>query len=59
VAAVVKQSNVVVQPNVQVVIAADKSNAMPGDTVTYTVSFTNTGNGPANNVDVCFPVPAD
>jgi uncharacterized repeat protein (TIGR01451 family) len=44
--------NVVSDAVLQISMAVDKSVAKPGDTLTYTVDFTNTGNKPANATTV-------
>lgn len=44
-------------PNVTLTMAADKTQAAPGDTVTYAVTYKNTGSGVANSVGVTCPVP--
>lgn len=47
------------QPNVTVSVAADRTTAKPGDTVTYTVTYNNTGAGAASNLVITAPVPTN
>jgi uncharacterized repeat protein (TIGR01451 family) len=37
---------------------ADKTEVGPGDTITYTLTYSNTGDGPATNVTINEPIPA-
>lgn len=48
---------VVQQPNITAELSSDKIKAASGDTVTYTVTYTNVGSGPASNVVVSVPLP--
>jgi uncharacterized repeat protein (TIGR01451 family) len=45
-------------PNITVTIKADRWKASPGDTITYTVTYTNKGTGTASNIVVSVPVPS-
>lgn len=45
-------------PNVTLSLTVDKSEAVPGDTLTYTVTYRNTGDGGANSVAITVPLPA-
>jgi uncharacterized repeat protein (TIGR01451 family) len=45
-------------PSITVALTADKSSAKPGDTVTYTIAYTNTS-GNAQNVTISSQVPTD
>jgi uncharacterized repeat protein (TIGR01451 family) len=46
-------------PSLSLTISADKSSAKSGDTITYTVSYKNSGTGDAKNVTVTAPVPSN
>lgn len=46
-------------PNVGLQIKADKSTALPNETITYTVIYTNTGDDAATNVNIRLPIPAN
>ena len=46
-------------PNVQLTLSVDRTQALPGDTLTYTIAYRNTGNDTAANVSVTCPVPAN
>ncbi|MHB0999445.1 MAG: metallophosphoesterase [Armatimonadota bacterium] len=45
--------------NMSLTISADKSTALPADVITYTLRYSNTGAGPASNVQLRIPVPAN
>jgi uncharacterized repeat protein (TIGR01451 family) len=44
-------------PQLAVQLQANRTTAVPGDTVTYTVTLTNVGAGSANNVQLSNPLP--
>ena len=44
-------------PNIALTLATDKTQALPGDTVTYTLTYKNTGSGDAKTVAITNPVP--
>jgi uncharacterized repeat protein (TIGR01451 family) len=46
-------------PNISLTLAVDKTEALPGDTLTYTITYRNTGDGNANSVTVTSPLPAN
>ncbi|MDO8684361.1 MAG: DUF5060 domain-containing protein [Armatimonadota bacterium] len=46
-------------PNVSLTLAADKTWALPGGAITYTIIYRNTGDGPASSVVIECPVPTD
>ena len=46
-------------PNVPLTLTVDKTQALPGDTLTYTITYRNTGNDAAANVVVSCPIPAN
>lgn len=46
-------------PNVQLTLSVDKTQVLPGDTLTYTVTYRNTGDDAASNVVVTCPIPAN
>lgn len=46
-------------PNVALSISADKTTDNPGGTITYTISYKNTGTGSASNVKVNFGIPTN
>lgn len=48
---------VVQQPNITAELSSDKLKVSSGDTVTYTVTYTNAGPGSASNVVVSVPLP--
>ena len=45
------------EPNVILILAADKPQPLPGQTVTYTLTYRNTADGDAHSVVVACPVP--
>ncbi|MEN6371101.1 MAG: DUF5060 domain-containing protein [Armatimonadota bacterium] len=49
----------VLEPKITALLTSDKSKAAPGDIITYTLTYTNSGAGTASNVVVSAPVPAD
>lgn len=44
-------------PNVTVTMSVDKTSALPGDVLTYTISYRNSGDGEARSVTISSPVP--
>lgn len=46
-------------PNVQLTLAADKTQAVPGEAITYTISYRNAGDDPATSIEISCPVPAN
>ncbi len=44
-------------PSVTLSMSASKTSVVPGDTVTYTVAYKNSGSGTANSVAITCPVP--
>jgi len=44
-------------PNIVLTLAASAANPVPGDTVTYTISYSNTGDGSATNTVVSASTP--
>lgn len=44
-------------PDVKLTKTADQDEALPGDTITYTIEVTNVGEGPATNVEVTDTLP--
>jgi uncharacterized repeat protein (TIGR01451 family) len=44
-------------PNLSLAIVQDQANPPPGNTVTYTITYTNNGNGPAANSLIAFSAP--
>ncbi|MHB0912442.1 MAG: hypothetical protein ACYC2Y_03210 [Armatimonadota bacterium] len=58
VAVIVTSSATVEKPNVTLSLSVDKASAAPGETVTYTLSYTNSGSAGASNVTIRLPVPA-
>jgi uncharacterized repeat protein (TIGR01451 family) len=49
---------VTAQPQLLIVKSADRSQVRPGDLITYTITVSNPGSGPATNVQVSDPIPA-
>jgi uncharacterized repeat protein (TIGR01451 family) len=49
----------VVYPNITLSKAADKANARPDETVTYTLTYGNTGTGDATNLVITDTIPAN
>ena len=49
----------VIYPNITLSKAADKANARPGETVTYTLTYGNTGTGDATDLVITDTIPAD
>lgn len=49
--------SVISNPAVTLMIAVDRSQAVPGDTLTYTLTYKNTGPGAASSVAVTCPLP--
>jgi uncharacterized repeat protein (TIGR01451 family) len=47
------------KPNVTISLSANRKQAASGDLVTYTVTYSNPGTGPASDVVVTVPVPND
>ncbi len=47
------------QPQISISLTVDKTKAVPGDAMTYTVSYTNKGNGDAANVIIKLPIPVN
>ena len=45
-------------PNIALSLAVDKAEACPGDVLTYTLTYENTGDGDAKSVTITNPVPA-
>lgn len=45
-------------PYITLTLAVDKAEAVPGDTLTYTITYRNTGDGDAASVAITSPVPA-
>jgi len=43
-------------PNVSLTLAVDKTTAVPGDTLSYTLSYRNAGNGDARSVAITSPL---
>ncbi|KPJ78043.1 MAG: hypothetical protein AMJ54_05640 [Deltaproteobacteria bacterium SG8_13] len=50
---------VVVPPNITLAKSADQANARPGDTVTYTLTYGNTGAGDATDLVITDTIPAN
>lgn len=46
-------------PSVGITYSADKSTAVPGSTITYTVTYKNTGTGNAATVTISSPIPSN
>jgi len=46
-------------PNLKLTLAVDKSTAVPGETLTYTITYQNTGNADATSVLISAPIPAN
>jgi len=46
-------------PNIALSLAVDKAEACPGDILTYTLTYENTGDGDAESVAITNPVPAN
>lgn len=46
-------------PNISLSLAVDKTQAVPGDTLTYTLTYKNTADGDANSVLVECPAPSN
>jgi uncharacterized repeat protein (TIGR01451 family) len=44
-------------PSITISLSVDKSAAKPGDTLTYTVTYANTGTGAAENAVISVPLP--
>lgn len=44
-------------PNVALTLAVDRTSANPGDVLTYTITYRNTGDGEARSVQISNPVP--
>jgi uncharacterized repeat protein (TIGR01451 family) len=59
VAVIVRKTQATTQPEVSIVLTADKSTAFSGDVVTYTLAYTNKGSGDAVNVNITLPIPAN
>jgi uncharacterized repeat protein (TIGR01451 family) len=59
IAAVVGAGGAVLQPDISLNIASNKSKASPGEVVTYTITFTNKGEDAALNMQLHFPVPSN
>lgn len=49
----------IASPDLRLQISADKMTALPNDVITYTVTYTNTGNDAAVNVQVTLPIPTN
>lgn len=52
------QPPTVLNPSVSLQTAVDKTDALPGEIITYTVSYANIGDGGAADVQIRLPVPA-
>lgn len=48
---------VVLDPNITLAMSADKTTALPGTQVTYTINYTNSGDGEARSVTILAPIP--
>lgn len=48
---------VTTSPNISVALAVDKISAEPGDTLTYTITYKNMGDGEATSIIISNPVP--
>jgi Icc protein len=44
-------------PSISLSLSADKASAVSGDTITYSIRYTNNGEGAASNVKIKMPVP--
>jgi uncharacterized repeat protein (TIGR01451 family) len=44
-------------PDIKLSLTSDKSTAIPGEVITYSISYTNSGAGSASNVKINMPVP--
>ncbi|HET6454112.1 MAG TPA: DNRLRE domain-containing protein [Armatimonadota bacterium] len=44
-------------PNISLSLTVDKAEAKPGETLTYTITYRNTGAGPASSVAITCPLP--
>lgn len=47
------------QPQLSLVLTVDKTTAVPSEVITYTLDYTNEGDGEAVNVELTLPIPAN